>query len=819
MEPERPPLRNLPRTIGRYEVTGRIGKGAMGVVYSARDSMMERTVAVKVMMTDLEDDPDTSARFYREARSAGQVVHPNIVTIFDMGEDNGHPFIVMELFDGETLNKYLLRPEAAGIETKLDLMIQICEGLRAAHAHGIFHRDIKPGNLLVRPDGELKIVDFGIARLASSSMTASGLIVGTPDYMSPEQARGDNADERSDIFSAGAVFYFILTGRKPFAASGLTAVLAKVQREDPLPVREGEAPPMLAQIVSRALAKNPEDRYQTCAQMIAELGHFQRHLADEARKWVAEGAQRLRGLEAIVTEYRTLASALRVAPASPDLDAAWQRLLERYAALDDPCRRESASAFLAEVKTAEESATSQIARWRQAWEALDQGKRALAANRPAEAVAKLEAALEIEPGAHAASQELDRCRARTAHTRADSDRVHALIDEARKAAASKRWQVAIELCDEAIALDAESSDAASVRRKAADAMASESQHAKGEFDSALEHADELRKKKKFTEAAAEIARARAIDPAGAGIDAGEIRLRESMAEADRQSAANHEAAGAIAAARAAFSEGRRTEAITGLRTFAARVREPICDTEIERLEAEARRIVADEERLAGAAADATAGETALASGAARAALHLATRALSADPGQRVAQKVSGLAGAQLKQQAEIETRSEAARQHIADARQQLARGQFAKARALVSAAAALDPDNPDHKAVLGDIHEAAKRTAEASERERLAKQRAKAVAPMVARARGAEAAGDYERALWTAQNALAVDPDCDEAGQILTRVEAQLAANPRLSEETVDLGGAADRDPDDTVSLTRPLGLWERVVGALRFKT
>ena len=123
----------------------------MGVVYSARDSMMERTVAIKVMMTDLEDDPDTSARFYREARSAGQLVHPNIVTIFDMGQDNGRPFIVMEFLEGETLNKYLVRSEAAAVETKLELMIRICEGLRAAHSHGIFHRDIKPGNLLVRP--------------------------------------------------------------------------------------------------------------------------------------------------------------------------------------------------------------------------------------------------------------------------------------------------------------------------------------------------------------------------------------------------------------------------------------------------------------------------------------------------------------------------------------------------------------------------------------------------------------------------------------------------------------------------------------------
>jgi tetratricopeptide (TPR) repeat protein len=181
--------------------------------------------------------------------------------------------------------------------------------------------------------------------------------------------------------------------------------------------------------------------------------------------------------------------------------------------------------------------------------------------------------------------------------------------------------------------------------------------------------------------------------------------------------------------------------------------------------------------------------------------------------------VSGLAAARLKQQAEIEARTTSARRHIVDARQHLARGQFAKARALVSSAAALDPDNPDHKAVLAEIQEVEKQAAEAAERERLAKQRAKGVAPILARARSAEAQRDFERALWMAQNALAVDPDCDEAREILKRAESQLAANPRLSEETVDLGASAAGDADDTVSLTRPLGLWERVAGAIRLKT
>jgi serine/threonine-protein kinase len=244
----------MPASIGRYRIVDRLGKGAMGVVYSAHDSLMERSVAIKVMMTDLEDDPETSTRFYREARAAGQLVHPNIITIFDMGEDDGRPFIVMELL--ATRSASAKGAEAADIETKIELMLQICAGLHAAHAAGIFHRDVKPGNLLVRPNGELKIVDFGIARLASSNMTASGLIVGTPDYMSPEQCRGPDVDQRSDIFSAGAVFYLMLTGRKPFTASDPISVLAKVQTEIPLPIRDSEAPASIARLVMKALAKD-----------------------------------------------------------------------------------------------------------------------------------------------------------------------------------------------------------------------------------------------------------------------------------------------------------------------------------------------------------------------------------------------------------------------------------------------------------------------------------------------------------------------------------------------------------------------------------
>src|SRR4029079_483335 len=337
VEPEQPaPRRKLPRSIGRYRIIDRLGKGAMGVVYSAHDSLMERSVAIKIMMTDIEDDPEISTRFYREARAAGQLVHPNIITIFDMGEDDGRPFIVMELLEGQTLNKHIETPDGADLERRIELMIQICSGLNAAHSRGIFHRDIKPGNLLVRANGELKIVDFGIARLASSSMNASGLIVGTPDYMSPEQARGPDVDQRSDIFSVGAVFYLMLTGRKPFSAADPISVLTKVQTDAPLPTRDSEAPPALTRLIMKALAKDPAERYQSCARMIAELEHVRRDLENETKQWLDEAGQRLQQIESLISQRRTLIAALDIVPAPAEVETARVDLLRSHALQTEP---------------------------------------------------------------------------------------------------------------------------------------------------------------------------------------------------------------------------------------------------------------------------------------------------------------------------------------------------------------------------------------------------------------------------------------------------------------------------------------------------
>jgi eukaryotic-like serine/threonine-protein kinase len=260
-----------PERIGRYQVLERIGRGAMGIVYRARDEAMGREVALKVLTADIEDDPDIRTRFLREAEAAARLSHPNIITIFDVGEEGERFFIVMELLRGATLKDFLKQPDGARLERRIDLMVQLAAGLGAAHNASVYHRDIKPGNVFVRTDGLLKILDFGVARLASSSMTASGFIVGTPDYMSPEQARGLEVDARSDIFSLGGVFYFMLTGRKPFPASDLPTLFHQIQGDEPPPPIGADAPGELVEVIMRALAKKKEERYQTCQELLADL--------------------------------------------------------------------------------------------------------------------------------------------------------------------------------------------------------------------------------------------------------------------------------------------------------------------------------------------------------------------------------------------------------------------------------------------------------------------------------------------------------------------------------------------------------------------
>ena len=227
---------NAERRVGKYRLLELVGRGAMGRVFAALDDHTGRKVAIKLLNADLEGEPDIRTRFFREAQAAARLGHRNVITIYDLGEDRGRPFIVMELLRGWTLPNYLNEPAAVDLERKVDLMVQLCDGMAVAHAAEIIHRDLKPGNLFVQADGLLKVLDFGVARLASSSMTTAGAQPGTLHYMSPEQARGEEIDKRSDIFSAGGVFYFMLTGRKPFPGQEWARVIRMLESEDPQPL-------------------------------------------------------------------------------------------------------------------------------------------------------------------------------------------------------------------------------------------------------------------------------------------------------------------------------------------------------------------------------------------------------------------------------------------------------------------------------------------------------------------------------------------------------------------------------------------------------
>jgi len=250
--------------IGRYEILDEVGQGAMGTVYRARDPLIERTVAIKtVPITKLrQEGADTESRFLREAQSAGRLSHPNIVTIYDVGEADGLAYIAMEYLHGATLRD-LMNKGPMPLDLALDTATQMAEALAFAHEHGVIHRDIKPANVVVTGQrGRIKLTDFGIAHLANSDHTHAGQMLGSPRYMSPEQAMGREVDGRSDIFSLGAVLYEILTGHYAFDGDSLPSIVYRVVNEAPVEAStlRPQLPAELASLLSRMLNKNPQAR-------------------------------------------------------------------------------------------------------------------------------------------------------------------------------------------------------------------------------------------------------------------------------------------------------------------------------------------------------------------------------------------------------------------------------------------------------------------------------------------------------------------------------------------------------------------------------
>jgi eukaryotic-like serine/threonine-protein kinase len=270
--------------IGRYEILEEIGRGAMGVVFKGRDPLIGRAVAVKTITSGVAESGDMLERFYREARAAGGLQHPNIVTIYEMAESGGAPFIAMEYLEGESLEKLIARKPSLALSTKLDYVVQACRALDFAHRRGVIHRDIKPANIVVTHDGVVKVVDFGIARIADTSKTQTGTLLGTLAYMSPEQLRGLPVDASCDIWAMGVVLYELIAYQRPFSGDNHAAVLVSILQDEPLSIQQlvRECPLELERLVWRALLKNEKERYSTMAELLKELESIASALPREA---------------------------------------------------------------------------------------------------------------------------------------------------------------------------------------------------------------------------------------------------------------------------------------------------------------------------------------------------------------------------------------------------------------------------------------------------------------------------------------------------------------------------------------------------------
>ncbi len=338
---------------GRYRVEGRLGFGGMSTVHLALDLRLERQVAVKLLAEHLAEDPTFVSRFQREAQAAARLVHPNIVQVFDSGQDEstGQYFIVMEYIQGSSCAEILRDDGWLEVDAAIEIIDQACEGLHYAHRHGVVHRDVKPGNLLRAREGEVKLADFGIAKATEqSSITQVGSVLGTAAYLAPEQARGEEAGPRADLYALGVVTYQLISGRLPYEATSLTELALKQQQEAPpmLDTLVAAVRPELAEAVAIALALDPRERYETAREMGTAL-------ADGANG-IAPHAPASAAAEAPATQATTvLGSGRRGADRAPERTAAASAVTPRRPRSGPP-RRQAAAVQAAQAPVARSSA-------------------------------------------------------------------------------------------------------------------------------------------------------------------------------------------------------------------------------------------------------------------------------------------------------------------------------------------------------------------------------------------------------------------------------------------------------------------------------
>jgi hypothetical protein len=801
-EPARP---ESPVMIGRYRIVDRIGRGGMSMVYRAQDDALGRSVALKVLTPDLAAEPELRQRFFREARLAAQIQHRGVVSVLDVGEDQGRLYIIMELLEGATLDKYLRATPTITLEHKLDLMVQACEGLAVAHARGICHRDVKPANLFVQADGSVKLLDFGIARLASSTLTTVGLL-GTPDFMSPEQARGEEVDQRSDVFSLGAVFYFMLTGRKPFKAADLAQTLHRVECEQPDPLFEAECPAALAAVVSRALQKVPDDRYPRVADALVDILKFRRQYEEETRRRTTALATQWSALQALAQEHEDLAAALQLPDNAATALEPVVSLRARHPEFHDqvtlraragPFDQAHVALIAREVEEVSASLSGKVERAREAATQLQQA-RALNGIDDRASLQAYDLALAIIPEMAAVERERDACRGRVAAIQHREDQVRGYVGEASAALAGRRWDAVMAACAAGLAIAGRHDELERLARQATaeqekdqEARRLERIAVKASFATALEA-------EQADDAERVLARLEALGIARDELDLRRSALSDLRAALDQRQQVAAACQAAIEHARQLVAGGRHAFALDHLRSALDEFG-PHAGLEAEhaRVAAQLEQLIAAHQRRLDAAAARERAQGAWRHGdlaEARAAIHLA---LDLDRTDADALQLETEMRAELREIAARASRESHVCEHVARSRENLRRRLWAQAASEAARALALDPTCTAAAHLATDAEESLRQERLSDHRGSERAARDDAARPLFEAARGALESGQALRARALAEAALAQVPDHDDAMKLLADTARAGVAGTHGS--TVD-------DPTLDIAIPRSLG-------------
>jgi serine/threonine-protein kinase len=805
-----------PTTIGRYKIVSRLGQGAMGALFLAHDPIIDRMVAIKVMR-DGADNPELRERFAREARAAGRLRHPNIVTIFDVGEEAGHPFIAMEYVPGDTLKAVIHRPTPLPVTRKLKLIEELCDGLSYAHKSGLVHRDIKPANLMLDSDGVLKILDFGIVRFSSSGMTQAGMLVGTLTYMSPEQISGKPIDHRSDIFAVGDVAYELISHRQAFPGSLDDGIMGRILNSPPQPLPQlcPGLDPAVIDIVYKALEKDPANRYQDLSRMRRDLTRVRERLERDEEADIAPTQQFSASTIASVGRKPPDAGSSSghgtKSPARREMELRRQTRIKE--SLESAERALAAREFQAAIAAAEEAALLDAANERameivdrahaaiedgQVHDWLEQAREFLNRGEPTSAAGLVDRARALRPAlpeVAAVQRTVDEVRREIELAR---ERAHIIAEataRARSDFAAGSLESAIRAADEALARQPDHPEARQIKEQATAAL-EEKRRRDAHEQAAADALARARREFASDNHAAAIAILQQFAPPHPAIqDALESMRREAAEIAERRAEAEREAlrrkiAGLLAAAQQAADAGQYVEALGLL----DRVRE--LDQQAPGLEALRRKVIDRRTAAEKAARDRALIDRKLADAAA---------ALEQDD-FRTASRLHQEARRIDASNAAVGAFTETFRRQIAagvHAAQQAAEaGRFDEAIDALERVRQFEPESGASHALLEQIR-TRKAAAEAAARTR------EAVAQKIADAAAARDRREMARAARLCDEALKLDPASEPAGalaaeirQVRETAKAHLAASQkaigsrefRAALEEVDRARAIDPD-------------------------